>query len=145
MAKILVAEDDTHLCRAYENKLRLDGFDVVLAYNGEEAIELILKEKPDLILLDILMPKKDGFDVNAEIKKHDETKDIPVIFLTNFGQSFLKERATYDGADEFFVKSNTPITKLMDTIRGILRGEIKPGIKLEEPETRALMEIVRKA
>ena len=78
MVKVLVAEDDKFLSKAYAAKFKKTGFNTVLALNGQEAIDKIKSEKPDIILLDLIMPKKDGFDVLYEIKQDDTVKNIPV-------------------------------------------------------------------
>ena len=81
--KILIAEDDEFLLKVYRMTLEQEKFDVVIAKDGEESLKQAAKETPDLILLDILMPKKDGFDVLKELKENEDLKDIPVIILSN--------------------------------------------------------------
>ncbi|PIT90425.1 MAG: response regulator, partial [Candidatus Komeilibacteria bacterium CG10_big_fil_rev_8_21_14_0_10_41_13] len=84
--KILIIEDDGFLLQMYSSKLTLEGFKVVDAIDGEKGVRVAKKELPDLILLDLMLPKKDGVTVLGELKKDKETKNIPVIILTNIGQ-----------------------------------------------------------
>ena len=85
--KILIAEDDPFLSQMYSEKLEMSGYSVILAVDGEEALDKMKLTKPDLLLLDIMMPKKDGFEVLASKSTDDSIKDIPVIVLTNLSQN----------------------------------------------------------
>ena len=84
--KILLIEDDSFLVEMYTTKFELEGFEVVSAEDGKKGLDMVKKEKPDIILLDILMPKMDGFAVLDALKKDTAMADIPVILLTNLGQ-----------------------------------------------------------
>ena len=84
--KIIIVEDENFLVDMYKLKFEQAGFDVLTAENGKRGLELSLKEKPDLILLDIVLPEMDGFEVLAELKKNKQTKDIPVLIFSNLGQ-----------------------------------------------------------
>jgi len=120
MTKVLVAEDDKFLIKAYSAKLIKSGFETILAANGEEAIERTMSEKPDVILLDLVMPKKDGFEVLYELKNNDQTKKIPVIILSNLGQEEDIKRGKELGAKDYLVKSNIAIQDVVDKIKQVL-------------------------
>lgn len=120
MKKILVAEDDTFLASAYRVKLTKAGFEAVIARDGNEALEAIKKELPDCILLDLVMPVKDGFTVLEELKNNERTKHIPVIVASNLGQKEDMDRAMKLGATEFIVKSNMSLEELMKKITALL-------------------------
>ena len=95
---ILLVEDDTFLAGIYSTKLRIEGFAVSHAPDGARGLELARRERPELILLDILMPKMDGFQVLEELKKDPKTKGMPVIMLTNLGQKEDVDRGVKLGA-----------------------------------------------
>lgn len=102
--KILVIEDEEHIRTVLSYNLKLDDFEVFLAENGEIGLELARDKKPDLILLDWMMPGKDGLQVLSELKHNDATKSIPVFMLT--AKSMMAEvgRALYEGADDYITK-----------------------------------------
>lgn len=108
--KVLIAEDDVFISEMYNTKIESRGFKVLIAVNGEEAIDIIKREKPEVILLDILMPKIDGWAVLKEItsdKKNIENSVI--IILTNIGDDKSVEKAIKMGADDYLIKSlHTP-------------------------------------
>ncbi len=117
---ILIAEDDEHISKVYEIKLAKEGFVTSLARDGEEAIEKIIAEKPDLVLLDLMLPKKDGFGVLEDIKKIPALAHIPIIVLSNLGQQVDQDRAMALGAREYIVKVNHPIQEVIDKVKGYL-------------------------
>lgn len=123
MNHVLIAEDEDFLIRVLEDNLVTEGYAVDIAKNGEEAVEKIGKKKPDLILLDILMPKKDGFYVLEEVKKNPEWKLIPIIVLSNLGGDVEIKRALEMGADDYFVKSQHPIEEVIEKVKDYLRGK----------------------
>jgi len=112
---ILVVEDDKFLVNIYRIKFTEKNFEVIVAMDGVEAINELQKKIPDIILLDLLMPKKDRFEVLTELKKKIEWKDIPVVVATNLGQSEDIKRALAMGANNYFVKSNVRIDEVVDT------------------------------
>jgi DNA-binding response OmpR family regulator len=128
MSHVLVVEDEDFLMLALEDNLVAEGYAVDLAKNGEEAIEKIKKRKPDLVLLDILMPKQDGFYVLGEIRKNPEWKLIPVIVLSNLGEDETVKRSLDMGADDYFVKSQHPIQEIIEKAKDYLEGRkaVKP-------------------
>jgi DNA-binding response OmpR family regulator len=122
MNNVLIVEDEDFLIRTLEDNLVAENYKVDIAKNGEEAIKKIEKNKPDLILLDILMPKRDGFYVLGEIKKHSEWKLIPVIVLSNLGEDAIIKQALEMGADDYFVKSQHPIQEIIEKVKDYLEG-----------------------
>ncbi len=122
MSRILIVEDEDFLIQALKDNLSAEGWTVDIAKNGEEALERIAKKKPDLVLLDILMPKRDGFYVLEEIRKNPEWKLIPVIVLSNLGEDTSIKRAMEMGANDYFVKSQHPIQEVIEKVRDYLEG-----------------------
>ena len=109
MAKILLVEDDAILVEMYQAKFELEGHDVRIATNGEECLNILKEFEPELILLDILMPKLNGFHVLKEIKKQPDLRQIPVILLTNLGQAEVdmnQELAKALGVNDYLIKSH---------------------------------------
>lgn len=103
---ILLVEDDGFLVQMYASKLEMEGFKVLAAVDGEKALRIIKKEHPDLILLDILLPKKDGFQVLKELKQDESVKDIPVVVLSNLGQREDIEKCFSLGAVDYLIKAH---------------------------------------
>jgi len=116
--KLLLAEDERAIAKALQLKLSLSGFDVELVNNGEDALTAIKAKKFDLLLLDIMMPKMDGFTVMEEMKKMKNK--TPVIILSNLSQEEDAKRAQELGAIDFFIKSNTPLTEIISKINKFL-------------------------
>jgi two-component system, OmpR family, phosphate regulon response regulator PhoB len=124
--KILLVEDDTNLANVYKARLEIEGFDVVLVGNGEEALSTAVKEKPDLVLLDAMMPKISGFDVLDILRNTPDTANIRVIMLTALSQEKDKQRAQSLGADEYLVKSQVVIGDVINRIKFHLGIPIEP-------------------
>lgn len=116
---ILIAEDEKAMAHALEVKLTKAGFEVELAVDGESALEQVKKKKYDLILLDIMMPRKNGFEVLEEFKKIGVK--VPVIVTSNLGQSEDLTRAKSLGAKDYLIKSDTPIGKILEKITELLK------------------------
>jgi CheY-like chemotaxis protein len=106
MAKILIVEDDPILSDLYNNTFLLGGFTTHTAKNGLEGFETAVKEKPDIIFLDIMMPKMNGIELIGELKKNEVTKNIPVIILSNFSDQKLAQEAITKGALAYIIKSD---------------------------------------
>ena len=104
--KILLAEDDKFISRAYNDGLKRAGFKMLIATDGLKTMEIVKKDKPDLILLDLVMPDKDGFEVLKELKMDDELKKIPVIILSNLGQDSDVKKGKELGAIDYLIKAN---------------------------------------
>ncbi len=104
--KVLLIEDDPFLQSMYANKFELEGFLMVVADNGVKGLKLAEKEKPDIILLDILLPEMDGYAVLENLKANDKTKDIPVLLLTNLSQRNDIQRGIELGAVDYLIKAH---------------------------------------
>lgn len=122
MNKVLIIEDEEFLVQALMDNLTQEGCEVDAAFNGEEAMVRIEKNRPNLILLDLLMPKKDGFFVLEQIKNNPELKTIPVIVLSNLGGDEEIKKALSLGADDYFVKSQHPIQEVIEKVKDYLEG-----------------------
>ena len=117
--KILVGEDEKAIAMALQNKLAFEGFEVVLAENGEEVLKAIDKQKFDLLLLDLIMPKVDGFAVLKEMKEKKIT--LPVIITSNLGQEEDKKRVEELGVSDYLIKSNVSIMDIVLKIKEFLK------------------------
>ena len=124
--KILLVEDDTNLANVYKARLELEGFLVVLVDNGEDALSTTIKEKPDLILLDAMMPKISGFDVLDILRNTSETANIRVIMLTALSQEKDEQRAKSLGVDDYLVKSQVVIGDVVERIKHHLGMPTEP-------------------
>lgn len=120
-AKVLIVDDDSFLSGIYATKLEIEGFGVVTARDGEEGVKAALKELPDLILLDVLMPKLDGFEALRQLKQNETTKNIPVIMLTNLGQKEDIEKGLQDGAVDYLIKAHFVPAEAVDKIKKVLK------------------------
>jgi len=119
MKKIVLVEDDTIIKEMYKMKLEMEGYNVVCADDGEEALKVIKEESPDLVLLDILMPKKDGFEVLKELKDSQDggVKSIPVIMLTNLSNREDIAEAEKLGAVDYIVKAKASPDEIVNKIK----------------------------
>lgn len=122
MNRILIIEDEEFLARALKDNLETEGYGIDIVANSDEAMEKIRKSPPDLILLDLLMPKRSGFSVLEEVKNSEEWKLIPVIVLSNLGGDADIKKAMELGADDYFVKSQHPIEEVVEEIKKYLGG-----------------------
>lgn len=118
MKKILIVEDEKPMAKALELKLKGSGFEAKAVFNGEEALQVLAQEHYDLMLLDLMMPQKDGFSVLEDLKTKGIT--IPVIVATNLSQEEDIKRAKALGAQDYFVKSETPIAKVVEHVKKVL-------------------------
>ena len=117
--KILIVEDDSRLARALQLKLHHAGYHATISLNGQQALEYLAQESFDLILLDLVMPGKDGFDVLKEIKTRAIT--IPIIVNSNLGQQEERQKAMNLGAVQFFVKAETQLDEILHYIDTLFR------------------------
>lgn len=122
MSKILLVEDDTLLARLYQKKFVKDGYEVATARDGVEGLEKAEKEQPNVILLDIMMPKLSGFEMLERLKALPTTKGIPVVVLSNLGGEEEQERAFELGAVTYIVKSNQDAAQIVAKVREILQA-----------------------
>jgi len=123
--KILIVEDDNFLVEMYTTKFELEGFDVISAEDGKKGLEMVNREKPDIILLDILMPVMDGFAVLDALKKDKTTADIPVILLTNLGQKDDVKKGFEKGAVGYLIKAHFMPSEVVEKIKKILKEHKK--------------------
>ena len=115
--KILLVEDDMALAAVYRARLELEGFDIKEVHNGEDALSATVEYKPDLILLDAMMPKISGFDVLDILRNTPETANVRIIMLTALSQPKDKERAKQLGVDDYLVKSQVMIGDVVARIK----------------------------
>ncbi len=120
MKKILFIEDEEALQRSMGKMLEQQQYQVFKATDGEEGMAMAKKEMPDLILLDLILPKKNGFEVLAALKKEPETKNVPIIVLTNLEGSADVERALTSGATTYLVKANYTLQDIVSKIESVL-------------------------
>ena len=118
--KILFIEDEAGLQHTVSDQLRSAGYAVVSALTGEDGLRLAMTEKPDLVLLDIILPQKDGFEVLTKIRDAPETKDVPVIVLTNLEGSEEVERALSLGARTYLVKLHYSLDEVLEKVKNAL-------------------------
>ena len=128
--KILLIEDEQHLAEMYKIKFEHEGYKVIIAQNGEQGIEAAINEQPDLILLDLVMPKMDGYDVLTKLRSDNKTKKIKTYILSNLGQDEEIDRGFKNGANGYFIKSSLTPAQLVQKVKKIFNGEtvgIKPN------------------
>jgi len=118
--KVLLVDDEESIRELYRTRFQSEPFEAIFAENGEGALEKIKKEKPDLVLLDIMMPDKNGLDVLEEIKKHPSTADIPIFMLTVLSDDEVRDKAFDLGAKYYLVKSDTVPAEVVKLIRAEL-------------------------
>ena len=117
LKRILLVEDDDALANVYVTRLQAEGFDIRRINNGEEALATVMTYQPDLVLLDIMMPKVSGFDVLDRLRRTPQTAKTKVIMLTALSQESDKQRAEQLGVDDYLVKSQVVIADVVDRIR----------------------------
>src|SRR5687767_6771980 len=120
MTKILLVEDDKSLREIYGVRLLAEGYDIVSAGDGEEALAMAIKERPQLIVADVMMPKISGFDMLDILRSTTETKDIKVIMMTALGSDEQRLRGEQLGADRYLVKSQVGIEDVVRTVHEVL-------------------------
>ena len=119
--KILVVEDESFLLDLYQIKLEQSGFEIIKASNGDEGVSLAKLEQPGLILLDILMPQVDGYEMLAKIKSDPKTKNIPVIIFSNLSQKEEIEKGLKLGASDFIIKTSVTPSQLEARVKEFLQ------------------------
>ncbi len=127
MAKILLVEDDNNLREIYEARLQAEGYEIVSAQDGEEALVVAKKEKPDLIISDVMMPRVSGFEMLDILRNTEGLKDVKVIMLTALGQAEDKSRADSLGADRYLVKSQVTLEDIVRSASDLLGGSSSPA------------------
>jgi DNA-binding response OmpR family regulator len=130
--KILFVEDDENFYSVFSVPLRMKGYDVVHVSDGSQGVEKTISEKPDLVLLDIILPGMSGLDILKEIKENPDTKVIKVVMLTNFGNDENVSKAMEYGADDYLMKYNVVPSELPGKIAVYLGDTSSSGIKVSE-------------
>jgi len=121
MKKILIVEDEKVLAEMYKEKLEMEGFKVILAFDTKEGIELAKREKPDLILLDILLPGENGISFLKRKKEDKEISEIPVIAFSNYDTPQIKKEALNFGVKEYLLKTNYTPSQVVEKIKNYLK------------------------
>jgi len=121
--KVLIVEDDTFLINIYSTKFEGEGYEVIVAENGEVGLKEVSQNKPDIILLDVLMPKLNGFGFLKEIKANKEFNQIPIILLTNLNQSKDIEKGLSMGANDYLVKAHFMPSEIVDKVKNLLNKQ----------------------
>lgn len=127
MSKIMLVEDDNSLREIYSIRLTAEGYVIVSAGDGEEALAMAVKERPDLIISDVMMPKISGFDMLDILRSTPETKDIKVIMMTALSSEDQRERGEHLGADRYLVKSQVGIEDVVNVVHEVLGDRANDG------------------
>jgi two-component system alkaline phosphatase synthesis response regulator PhoP len=130
--KILFVEDDEGFFNIFSVPLKMKGYDVVHVADGSLAVEKIITEKPNLVLLDIVLPGTSGLDILKELREREETKSVTVIMLTNFGNDDNIAKAMEYGSDDYLMKYNIVPSELPDKIATLLGEDQELGVKMME-------------
>ena len=120
--RILLVEDDRFLRKAAEVRLRRAGYTVITAADGEEAIATASAMRPDLVLLDLIMPRMQGFEVLRLLRTQPNMEGVPIVVLTNLSQDADRERAMTQGANGYLIKANMSLDALADAVGDVLKG-----------------------
>lgn len=127
MSKIMLVEDDNSLREIYSIRLTAEGYTIVSAGDGEEALAVAVRERPDLVISDVMMPKISGFDMLDILRSTPETKDIKVIMMTALSSEDQRERGESLGADRYLVKSQVGIEDVVNTVHDVLGDRSEDG------------------
>lgn len=119
-ATILLVEDDTFISGMYQTKLSMLGYTVKVVEDGEEAWAELQRESPDLVLLDIVLPRKDGFEILSDIRSSEKLKNLPVILLSNLGQKPDVQKGLELGADDYIIKAHFTPSEVVEKIEKML-------------------------
>ncbi len=118
---ILIVEDDEFFSGLVAQKLNQAGFEVLIAHSGKEAFEIMAEKTPALMILDLMMPEMDGFEVVSRMKKDEKLKSVPVVVLSNLGQREEVDKAMALGADDFLIKVNFTLDEIVEKIKEMLQ------------------------
>jgi DNA-binding response OmpR family regulator len=130
--KVLFVEDDEGFFNIFSVPLKMKGYDVVHVADGSLAVEKIITEKPDLVLLDIVLPGTSGLDILKELREREETQSITIIMLTNFGNDDNIAKAMEYGSDDYLMKYNIVPSELPDKIATLLGEDQELGVRMME-------------
>jgi DNA-binding response OmpR family regulator len=118
---ILLIEDDAFISGMYQTKLAMLGYTIRVAADGEQGWQELERALPDLLLLDIVLPKKDGFEVLSDVRRHPQMKDLPIILLTNLGQKPDVQKGLELGADDYIIKAHFTPSEVVEKIERMLK------------------------
>lgn len=121
MSKILIIEDDSFLAAIFSKQLEKGGFDVSVAGSGEDGLKLIEKDLPDLLVLDLVLPKINGFEVLEKLKAEEGTKNLPVLIMSNLGQREDIDKCLALGAADYLIKAHVTPDELVNKAKGVLK------------------------
>lgn len=133
---VLFIDDDTFLRKVYQAELSGKGYAVSLAADGEEGLQKMMQEKPDLVILDLIMPKKSGFEILADLQRMPELSHIPVLVLSNLAQSEDQQRALDLGAVDYLVKDNTTLDAIAGKIAQYIGKRVSRPIRSAAAEEK---------
>lgn len=128
--KILFVDDDNFLRKVYKSELSEQGYEVILAADGEEGLEKAQISDPDLIILDMIMPQKNGFEVLMELQNNPATKNIPVLILSNLGQEDDIKKGLDLGAVDYLVKDNITLATIVEKVSHYLNSKTKSKVAM---------------
>jgi len=120
MRTVAIIEDEEILLKVLKEKFQNENFEVVTAIDGEEALPLIKQSRPDVVLLDLILPKKNGFEVLQEMRNDPNLKNVPVVVLSNLGQEEDIKRALQLGAQDYLIKTQHPINEVIEKVKSYL-------------------------
>lgn len=120
---ILIIEDERKLAFALETQLAKEGFDIKIAWNGEEGMDEIIKQKPDIILLDLILPKLSGMDILRNIRKSENLKDLPVLIITNLVDDAVSLEADRLGVIDYLIKSNMSLSSIVELVKKYFKNK----------------------
>lgn len=120
---ILIIEDERKLAFALETQLAKEGFDIKIAWNGEEGMDDIIKQKPDIILLDLILPKLSGMDILRNIRKSENLKDLPVLIITNLVDDAVSLEADKLGVIDYLIKSNMSLSSIVELVKKYFKNK----------------------
>jgi DNA-binding response OmpR family regulator len=135
MAKILLVEDDVNLREIYSARFAAEAYEVITASDGEEALATAVRERPDLIVLDVMMPKISGFDVLDILRSTPETKDTKVIMMTALSQDADRKRGESLGANKYLIKSQVTLEDVVNSVKEELGGTPGSAVPQAAPAT----------
>ena len=118
--KVLLVEDDKMIVEMYTLKFSQEGYEVIMAENGKDGLQKAKETKPDIILLDVILPQMDGFTVLKELKADDEIKNIPVVLLTNLGQDGDVRKGLELGAIDYLIKANYTPSQVVEKVKSLV-------------------------
>lgn len=132
MSKILIADDDPFLIKIYSTRFTQDGHDVIACTDGESALRQTIEEQPDLVVLDIMLPRLSGLDVLTALQEDKKTKSIPVVFMSNLSQEEEQKEAKDRGATDFLVKAKYTPSQVIEALQKYLKPVKKDTSSAED-------------